>query len=183
MNNLFTKQSFIGYIIKIAGAVVIGWGVIQGIFSLSLMVQMGGHHMHGDWGGMHYGGGVSGTALFAFLGIIATHFLYGLLIIGFGEVIDTLQKIYFRMDPVAKRQWDEEQREKEAAVPKAEVPFWVEQEVKGYYEKMQSTVQSVEKTSDPYVFKITVDERVEYMEVGNFEPRILSDEDASKFME
>ncbi|HEX5563863.1 MAG TPA: hypothetical protein VFX34_02795 [Sporosarcina sp.] len=185
MNKLFMKQSFIGYLIKIAGAVVIGWGVIQGIFYLSMMTQMGDPFMN-EWGHMHqmhYGGSLSGTALFAFLRIIATHFLYGLLIIGFGEVIDTLQKIYFRMDPEAKRQWDEEQKEEAAFPQKHEVPFWVEQEVKGYYEKMQSNVQSIEKTSDPYVFKISVDDRIEYIEVGNFEPRILSDEEAEKFKE
>ncbi|MCM3744714.1 hypothetical protein M3193_11205 [Sporosarcina luteola] len=181
MNNLFMKQSFIGYIIKIAGVVVMGWGLIQGIISLFMMVQVGGHFMN-EWGEMQHAGGLTGTALFAFLGIVATHFLCGLLIIGFGEVIDTLQKIYFHMDPEAKRQWEEEQKEKEEAVdPIGDVPFWVEQEVKGYYVKMQSNVQSIEKTSDPYVFKVSVDGRVDYMEVGNFEPRILSDEETAKF--
>ena len=34
LNNLFTRQSLIGYIIKIAGVVVMAWGLIQGIFSL-----------------------------------------------------------------------------------------------------------------------------------------------------
>ncbi|MFC5601839.1 hypothetical protein [Sporosarcina koreensis] len=183
MGSLFEKQSSIGYLIKIAGVVVMGWGVIQGIFTLVMMTQIGGQFMN-EWGEMHYyGGSLSGTALFAFLGIIATHFLYGLLIIGFGEVIDTLQKIYFRMDPQAKRQWEEEQKEKATVSQKHEVPFWVEQEVKGYYEKMQSSVQSIEKTSDAYVFKVSVDERVEFIEVGNFEPRILSDEEAAKFNE
>lgn len=176
------KQSFIGYIIKIAGVIVIGWGIIQGIFSLFMMAQMGGQFMN-EWGEMQYASGITGTALFAFLSIVATHFLYGLLIIGFGEVIDTLQKIYFCMNPEAKRQWEEEQKEKEVVKPEGEVPFWVGQEVKRYYEKMQSNVQSIEKTSDAYIFKVSVDERVEYMEVGNFEPRILSAEEAAKFAE
>lgn len=183
MSNLLTKQSHIGYMIKIAGVVVMVWGFIQGIYSLFMMAQMGGQFMN-EWGEMQYASGITGTALFAFLSIIATHFLYGLLIIGFGEVIDTLQKIYFRMDPEAKKQWEKEQREKkEALTPDGEVPFWVDQEVKRYYEKTQSNVQSIEKTSEPYVFKITVDDRIEYMEVGNFEPRILSDEETAKFSE
>lgn len=185
LSNLFTKQSLIGYIIKIAGVVVIGWGIIQGIFSLAMMARMGGQYMN-EWGEMQFANGITGAALFAFVGIVATHFLYGLLIIGFGEVIDYLQKIYFCMDPKAKQQWEEEQKEKEKkeiVSPGGEVPFWVEQEVKAYYEKMQSNVQSIEKTSDPYVFKIAVDERVDYMEVGNFEPRILSDEETAKFTE
>jgi hypothetical protein len=191
LNNLFTKQSFIGYVIKIAGVVVIGWGIIQGIFSLFMMARMGGQYMN-EWGEMQYASGITGAALFSFLGIIGIHFLFGVLIIGFGEVIDYLEKIYFRMDPEAKQQWENEQeekrkkredREKEAIAQEAQVPFWVEQEVKTYYEKTQSNIQSIEKTSEPYVFKITVDERIEYMEVGNFEPRILSDEEAAKFSE
>mgnify|MGYP007003808612 CR=1 FL=1 len=186
MNNLFTKQSFIGYIIKIAGVVVIGWGIIQGIFSLSMMAQMGDQYMN-EWGEMQYTSGITGAALFAFLGIIATHFLYGLLIIGFGEVIDYLQKIYFSMEPEAKRQWLEERKEKEEekrnAVSDEEVPYWAKQHANIYYNKMQSTVQSIENTSDPYIFKISVDGRIEFMELGNFEPRILSDEEAAKFAE
>lgn len=180
MNNLFIRQSFIGYIIKIAGVVVIGWGVIQGIVSLVMMAQMGGSYMN-EWGEINYASGMTGAALFAFLGVVGSHFLYGVLIIGFGEIIDTLQKIYFTMNPKAKQQWEEEKKEKEIAAFDEEVPFWVEQEVKGFYEKQQLNVQSIKKTSDPYIFKVSVDERVEYMEVGNFEPRILSEEEAAKF--
>lgn len=180
MDNLFAKQSKIGFLIKVAGIVVIGWGILQGIFYLTLVSQMGGHFMN-EWGEMEYIGSYTDSAFFSFLGIIAKHLLYGLLIIGFGEVIDMLQKIYFRLDPEAKRQWEEEQ--KEVVAQEHEVPFWVEQEVKGYYEKMQANVHSIERTSDAYIFKISVDDRIEYMEVGNFEPRILSDEEAAKFTE
>jgi hypothetical protein len=145
------------------------------------MGQMGGQFMN-EWGEIQYASGLTGTALFAFLGIIATHVLYGLLIIGFGEVIDYLQKIYFRMDPEAKRQWEEEQKEKEVVVSE-ETPFWVQQEVKAYYEKEQLVVQTVEKTINPSVFKVSVDGRIEYIEVGNFEPRILTDEEVAKFIQ
>ena len=161
---------------------MIGWGIIQGIFSLSMMAQMGDQYMN-EWGEMQYTSGITGAALFAFLGIIATHFLYGLLIIGFGEVIDYLQKIYFSMEPEAKQQWEDERKKKEIVVPEGDVPFWAEQHVNIYYKKMQSTVQSIEKTSDPYIFKISADGRIEFMELGNFEPRILSDEEAAKFAE
>lgn len=185
LHNLFERQSHIGYLLKIAGVVVMAWGVIQGIFSLVMMVQMGGHY--NEWGELQFASGVSGAALFAFVGIIATHVLYGLLIIGFGEVIDYLQKIYFRMDPEAKQQWEEEkkekEKEKEAAVQKEGPPYWVQKEVNTYYEQQELTVQSIEKTINPYVFKILVDERIEYMEVGNSEPRILSDEEVAKFIQ
>ncbi|MCG7343432.1 hypothetical protein MHZ92_04770 [Sporosarcina sp. ACRSL] len=180
LNNLFVKQNTIGYIIKIAGVAVMIWGVIQGIFSLSMMAQMGGHF--NEWGDWQHSGGMTGPALLAFFGIIATHFLYGVLIIGFGEVIDTLQKIYFRLDPKAKQQWEEEQKG-EQGLPAGEVPYWVKKEVKSYYDKKQSTIQSIEKTSDAYIFRVSVDERTEYIQVGFSEPRILSDEEAAKFRE
>ncbi|WHT48849.1 hypothetical protein QNH10_03755 [Sporosarcina thermotolerans] len=48
-----------------------------------MMSQMGGHM--NEWGEWQYSSGLSGAALFGFIGIIATHFLYGLLIIGFGK--------------------------------------------------------------------------------------------------
>ena len=84
------------------------WGLIQGIV---VMAQMGGYY--NEWGDWQYVGGMTGTTFLAFLSIVATHFLYGLLIIGFGEVIDFLQKIYFCMDPEAKQQWEDERKEKE----------------------------------------------------------------------
>jgi hypothetical protein len=185
VNELFAKQSSIGYIIKIAGVVVIAWGFIQGIISLVMVAQMGGHY--NEWGDLQYSNELTGTTLFAFLGIVATHFLYGLLIIGFGEVIDYLQKIYFCMNPEAKQQWEEErkekEKEKEIVAQEGETPSRVQQEVKAYYEKEQLVVQSIEKTINPSVFKVSVDGRIEYIEVGNSEPRILTDEEVAKFIQ
>ena len=57
MHNLFARQSQIGYILKIAGVVVMAWGVIQGIFSLVMMVQMGGHY--NEWGELQFASGMS----------------------------------------------------------------------------------------------------------------------------
>ena len=185
LHNLFKRQSQIGYLIKIAGVVVMAWGVIQGIFSLVMMVQMGGHY--NEWGDWQFAGGMSGATLFAFLGIVGTHVLYGLLIIGFGEVIDYLQKIYFRMDPEAKQQWEEEQKEKrkrrKLPVLKKGLRFGYKRSEAHIMNEKELTVQSIEKTINPYVFKISVDGRIEYMEVGNSEPRILSDEEVAKFIQ
>ena len=78
---------------------------------------------------------------------------------------------------------EREEKEKEAAVPKEGAPYWVQKEVNTYYEEKELTVQSIEKTINPYVFKISVDGRIEYMEVGNSEPRILTDEEVAKFIQ
>ncbi|WP_339252910.1 hypothetical protein NSQ43_03080 [Sporosarcina sp. FSL W8-0480] len=180
VKNLFIKQSLIGYAIKVAGVVVMGWGVIQGIVTLVMMSQMGGHM--NEWGEWQYSGGF-GAAVFGFIGVVAAHFLYGLLIIGFGEVIDLLQKIYFRLHPEAEQEWVKEQEEKakKEVVPPSEIPYWVQKELEQFFEKRELNFQSAEKTSDPYVFKVIVEDGVEFIEVGSFEPRVLTDEEAEKF--
>ena len=181
MQKLFMKQNTIGYLIKIAGMIVIAWGVLQAIFYVSTMSQMGGE-IFDQFGNVEYSNGVSGIAFFNFIRIIAAHLLYGLLIIGFGEIIDLLQRIYFKLDPEAELEWQTEQAEKET-VRETDVPFWVETELKRYYEEQQTVFDSIEKTSDAYIFKVTVNGRVEYVEVGNFNPRVLPVEEAEKYNE
>lgn len=181
MHKLFSEQNKIGYLIKIAGIIVIAWGIIVGIFYIGSAAQMGGQFMN-EWGELHYSSGFSGGVFFGFISILATHALYGVLIIGFGEVIDLLQRIYFRLHPEAEEQWAKEQKEKNV-VQTEDVPFWVETELRAYYKERELTFESIKKTSDAYVFKVVVDGRVEYVEVGNFKPRVLSDEDAKKFTE
>ncbi|MBD7984019.1 hypothetical protein H9649_05465 [Sporosarcina sp. Sa2YVA2] len=183
MQKLYIKHSLIGYLIKVAGIIVVAWGVLQGIIYLVGMSQMGGEY-YDQFGNVEYTGGLSGMALFGFIGILATHLLIGLLLVGFGEIIDLLQRIYFKLDPQAEQEWKAELAEKEKAElvkMKTEVPFWVETELKRYYDEQQTTFDSIEHTSDAYIFKVTVDGRVEYVEVGNFKPRILSEEEAEKY--
>ena len=59
----------------------------------------------------------------------------------------------------------------------------MQQEVKGYYEEKKLAVQKIEKTINPNVFKVSVDGRIEYIEVGNSQPRILTDEEVAKFIQ
>lgn len=181
MQKLFIKHSLIGYLIKIAGIIVVAWGVLQGIIYLVGMSQMGGEY-YDQFGNVEYTGGLSGMALFGFISILATHLLIGLLLVGFGEIIDLLQRIYFKLDPQAEQEWKAEQAEKEAVIKtKTEVPFWVETELKRYYDDQQTTFDSIEHTSDSYIFKVMVDGRVEYVEVGNFKPRVLTEEESEKY--
>lgn len=181
MPKLFEKQSTIGYLIKIAGIVVMVWGFIVGMFFLGGTAQLGGQFID-EWGEIHYSSALTGGAFFGFISILATHALYGILIIGFGEVIDLLQRIYFRLHPEAEQQWQKEKEEKEV-VRKEDIPFWVETELKGFYEEQHLTYSSIEKTSDAYIFKVVVDDRVEYVEVGNFKPRVLTEDEAKKYTE
>jgi len=75
LGELFTRKSLIGFIIKISGVVVIAWGIIQGFLVLAeFSIEYGEIPM---------------TALAGFF----TPTIMGLLIIGFGEVIDLLQEL------------------------------------------------------------------------------------------
>ncbi|MHC8515069.1 hypothetical protein [Sporosarcina sp. ITBMC105] len=181
MPKLLEKQTTIGYLIKIAGIVVMVWGFIVAMFFLGGAAQLGGQFVD-EWGEIQYSSYLAGGAFFGFISILARHALYGILIIGFGEVIDFLQRIYFRLHPEVEQQWQKEKEEKEV-VRKEDVPFWVETELKGYYEEQNQMYTSIEKTSDAYIFKVVVDDRVEYVEVGNFKPRVLTEDEAEKYTE
>ena len=75
-----------------------------------------------EWGEMQYASGITGAALFAFLGIVATHFLYGLLIIGFGEVIDYLAEDLFPHGSGSEAAMGERtKREEKLSLPEGEV--------------------------------------------------------------
>ena len=92
MKELFVKHNSIGFIIKIVGLVVLVWGFFQGILISTQFTQQN----MGEW---EVAGPVGGFSLFSFLSILFTHAIYGILIIGFGEVIDLLQKIYDQKSP------------------------------------------------------------------------------------
>ncbi|MCG3087651.1 hypothetical protein [Sporosarcina cyprini] len=179
MGSFFKQRSIIGNMIKIAGIVVMGWGVIQAIVFLATSSGMGDQFFNEFGEAVYVGSSISGIALYGFIGIIATHVLYGLLIIGFGEVIDLLQDIYFRLDPQAKQAWDQKQEERQKL--RNEVPLWVEKDITAYYKKKEETVESVQSTSNRDVYEVKVNGRVDYVEMSGFDPRVLSEEEAKKY--
>ncbi|MFD1205105.1 hypothetical protein ACFQ38_08315 [Sporosarcina contaminans] len=183
MKDVFSKQSIIGYTIKILGIVIIGWGVLQAFFFFITGFQSQGHVMH-EWGELQYIDMYNGISFLGAVGIIATHLITGVLVIGFGEVIDLLQKIYFRLHPESEKKWKEEQAKKRWEKEQNnnnDLPFWAEQDIKNFYEEQKAEIHSIKLTTHPYIFKIAVDDRVEYVEVGGLKTRVLSEEEAKEF--
>jgi len=169
-----------GYIIKIAGVVVMGWGVLQSIFFLVATSGMGTQFTNEFGEILYMNDTIGGAALFGFIGIIATHVLYGVLIIGFGEVIDLLQDIYFRLNPKAEEEWLQKQEEK-MTLFSDEIPLWVEQDIKAFYKDSGETVDTIHHTNGRDVYKVTLGDRNEYIEMGGFQPKVLSEEEAQKY--
>ena len=112
MSELFAKRTLIGFVLKVVGLAVIGWGIIQGFIYI---VSFGESFM-------------GGMGIFSFLNTIVTYSICGILIIGFGEVIDLLRKIHDQNDPkVQVLQAMENNSHASANVP---IPLSVEQEIK-----------------------------------------------------
>jgi hypothetical protein len=167
MKELFEKYSLIGFIIKIIGLVVIVWGIVQG---LVISVQFSQPYM--DGGEMMTP--VVQFGFWGFLSIVFTHAIYGVLIIGFGEVIDLLQKIYDQKSP--------------KSVPTATtgsvspIPWSSEQDIKAFYAKMNMTISSISPTKNRDVFVVNIDGRTEHIALGGLSPRLLSEEEAERYL-
>ena len=164
MKELFVKHNSIGFIIKIAGLVVLVWGFFQGIL---ISAQFSQQNM-GEW---EVAGPVGGFSLFSFLSILFTHAIYGIVIIGFGEVIDLLQKIYDQKSPKPVLP---------DPVRTSPIPLSSEQEIRAFYSKMNVKVESVSPTKSRDVFSVKVDGVSEFIELGGLSPRLLSEEEAEK---
>ena len=149
---LFEKTNPMGFILKITGVVVIIWGVMHGFIYLAQYVAE-----FND---------ISIIVLTTFF----TPIVIGLLIIGFGEVIDLLQELADK---------GKSKVEKESS-PISEVPFYAEWEIKEYYMEMNTKVEEIKPTSTSNIFSVEVDGKTEYIELTGFAPKVLSEEEVEK---
>lgn len=151
MKELFTQINLIGFILKIFGLVVMAWGILK---NLSFVAQMGGGLTLDD--------------------IFFVPLAVGLLFIGFGEVIDLLQKIHDQSAP-------EETIESTQPVASA-IPLDSEQQLEEFYSKMNIEIESIAPTKHRDVFRVTVEGRAEYIELGGHSPRLLTGEEAEPYI-
>lgn len=158
MNELFIRRNLIAFILKMTGLVIIGWGVIAGFLVLS--------EYNSDYG---YVPLLAITTVF-------TPFVVGILFIGFGELIDLVQKI-----AEGKQVTSPPNEESVPIAPTSTIPFYAEQELKAFYSNQNEEVHLIESTTERDVFKVTVKERTEYVEIGGFKPNILTKEEAIRF--
>lgn len=168
MEELFVRRTLIGFTLKVIGLVVIGWGIIQAFIVLNSFSQPFPNEMGmiENVGGIGFGG---------FLTIVATNAVYGILIIGFGEVIDLLQKIHDKNEPKMTI-------ESNLPVPTSSVPIGAQKEMNEFYTKMNMKIEWMLPTKSRDVFMVKVDGRSEYIDLGDHSPRQLSEEEAEKYL-
>ena len=151
---LFEKTNPMGFILKITGVVVIIWGVMHGFIYLA-----------------QYAAEFNDISIIV-LTTFFTPIVIGLLIIGFGEVIDLLQELTNKGKSKVEK--------KISPIP--EVPFYAESEIKDYYMKMNTKVEEIKPTSKSDIFSVEVDGKIEYIELTGFTPRVLTEEEAEKLI-
>lgn len=156
LGELFTRKSLIGFIIKISGVVVIAWGIIQGFLVLTEL-------------SLEYDE-VPLVTLTAFF----TPTIAGLLIIGFGEVIDLLQELVDKGKPKV---------EKAAPPIRPTVPLFDEADLREFYLKKDIKIDTIKPTKNRDLFIVEANGKTDYVELGGFSPRILSEQEVKDFLE
>ena len=141
----------IGIIIKVVGVIVIVWGFMQGVAYLPEYVR--------EFGMMGL------TTIFAPM-------VSGLLIYGFGEVIDLLQQLVDKGKPKVEEEKDS------VVVPN--VPFYAESEIKDYYKEKNIEIGTIQLTNKSDIFSVEVDGKTEYIELTGFKPKVLTEEEVEK---
>ncbi|NYF25648.1 hypothetical protein [Sporosarcina sp. JAI121] len=159
MQELFIKRTLIGFVLKVVGLVVISWGIIQGFV---LMIQL-------------YDPYANGMGLIGFIGIVATPGIYGILLIGFGEVIDLLQKIHDQND--SKAQVLQAVENNSSASANVSIPLFAEQEIKEFYSNQNIWIDSILPTKDRAIFIVKRNGRTDYIALGESTPKILTEEE------
>lgn len=174
LKEIFVRRNVVGFIIKVIGLIIIGWGFIQG---LVVSAQVSQHNMvgMGEWGMTNQ---LDGSGFLSFLSVVFSSAIYGILVIGFGEVIDLLQKINDQNGPKALTSV----MPKFEPVPVKPVPLSAEQQIKEFYSKMNIEVESIAQTKHRDVFMVKVDGRAEYIELRGHSPQLLSEEEAEKYL-
>lgn len=182
MQELFIRRNIMGFILKITGIIVIVWGFIQALIVQSQFQQM--YH-----GMDEFGNGMMGTfggGVVPFFGVLLTNLLYGVLIIGFGEALDLLQKIYDQQHPEgaqAREQPALAKGQKASSAPtNAVVTLEAEKAIRSFYQAKGIEVDAIRPLAVRGMFAVSIGARQEVLDLGGFSPRLLSEEEASKYI-
>jgi hypothetical protein len=161
---LFDRTNLIGFILKVAGVVVISWSFILGIVVLA-----------------DYAAEFGDIPIVLALTTFFTPTLIGILIIGFGEVIDLLQELADKGKP---KKIENDNTAEAPGVHEFQsvqkVPFYAEAEIKDYYKEKNIEVGAIHRTNKSDIFSVEVDGKTEYIELSGFKPRILTDAEVEK---
>lgn len=178
MQELFKRRNIMGFILKITGIIVIVWGFIQ-----AMIVQSQFQQMYNGWD--EFGNGMMETfkvGAAPFFGVLLTNLLYGVLIIGFGEVLDLLQKIYDHQNPEEAEARERRALEKSSAPTTNVVTLEAEKAIRSFYQAKGIEVDAIRPLAARDLFAISIGTTQEVIDLAGFSPRVLSEEEASKYL-
>lgn len=158
IKELFKRNNIIGFILKISGVVVMAWGLIQGFVVLAEFSSEYGE--------------IPMVALTAFF----TPIIAGLLIIGFGEVIDLLQSLVDKGKP-------KPEIGKKKPSTTSTIPLFDEADLREFYSNKEIEIDTIEPTKRRDLFIVKANGKTEYVELGGFSPRVLSEQEVQVFLE
>ncbi|MBE1553247.1 hypothetical protein [Sporosarcina limicola] len=160
MKKLFERRSLMGFILKIIGLIIIFGGTVRTIIIISEVSPE-----------------FEGIMPVLNITILFTPVIVGALFIGFGEVIDLLQKIHDQNEP------EMEMKELDSPTPTSfgTIPFESEQYLTEFYANKNEVIDMISPTKNCDIFIVKVDGRTEYVELGGFTPRILLEVEAEKY--
>ena len=153
---LFKRKNIMGFILKISGVVVMVWGVIQGFVILA--------ELSSEYGELPM---VALTAIF-------TPIVAGLVIIGFGELIDLLQELADKGKPEV---------EKIRPPISQTIPLFDEADLREFYSNKDIEIDTIKTTNRRDLFIVEANGKTEYVELGGFTPRILSEQEVQELLE
>ena len=156
LEELFTRKNLIGFILKISGVIVMVWGLIQGFVVLT--------EFSSEYGEIPM---VALTAIF-------TPIVIGLLIIGFGEVIDLLQELVDKGKPKV---------EKDRPSISSTIPLFDEADLRNFYSNKDIEINTIKPTKRRDLFIVEANGKTEYVELGGFLPRVLSEQEVQEYLE
>ena len=163
LGELFTRKSLIGFIVKISGVVVIAWGIIQGFIVLAeYSLEFGGIPM---------------VVLVSFFAPT----IVGLLIIGFGEVIDLLQELVDHGKPQVGLEKSSVEKDSPSILPT--IPLFDEADLREFYSNKDIEIDTIKPTKRRDLFIVEANGKTDYVELGGFSPRILSEQEVKDFLE
>ena len=160
---LFRRNNIIGFILKVSGVVVMVWGVIQGFVILA--------EFSSEYGEIPI---VALTAIF-------TPIVAGLLIIGFGEVIDLLQSLVDKGKPKFEKGKSKIENDSPSILPT--IPLFDEADLREFYSNKAIEIDTIEPTKRRDLFIVEANGKTDYVELGGFSPRILSEKEVQEFLE
>lgn len=156
IEELFERNNIMGFILKITGLVVIIWGIIQGFIALA---EFSSEYDE-----------VPILVLTVFLKPI----ILGLLIIGLGEALDLLQELVDKGKPKP-----EVKKHTASILPK--IPLYDEADLREYYSNKGMEIDTIKPTKRRDVFVVEANGKKEYIELGGFSPRELSEQEVQEY--